>query len=80
MIAIVIFSFGPRLLVFMLGRHSGSGVEIAGLVLHMRKDSISAEIMALCIVRWPCGSGGTGSIRCRPISLQLTLTVPTNIR
>lgn len=50
------------------------------LVLHMRKDSISAEIMALRIVRWPCGSAGTGSIRCRPISLQLTLTVPANIR
>lgn len=28
------------------------------LVLHMRKDSISVEIMVLCIVHRLCGSGG----------------------
>lgn len=60
-------------------QHDGGGAEIVGLFC-TRKDSINTQIMALCIVRWPCGNGGTGSIRCRPISLLLTLTVPTNIR
>lgn len=77
LVAIVIFSCCLRNARIFVSRNTvAAGLRLRGLFC-TRKDSISAEIMALCIVRRPCGSGGTGSIRCRPISLQL---VPTNIR